>query len=161
MGKKKLEYPISKAGAVFLIISGILLGTVFTVGMGYWNARVTKEEAIRADAAFSSCMVAQRSGHVKEIMIRFTDHEQLTIEGACLSDGVISEVEALKPGTVLHLYIHPNSNTILEMANGENMILGFEEAVGKLSAEASGFAMLGIFMYICAALGVVELVRKK
>lgn len=159
--QREFTKPISKSGAVFLIIAGILLGTVFTVGMHFWNGRVTRENAISVSAAFSSCTATYRNGHMQEIVVRFADDKQLTIDGVCLSDEVVSKVESLQSGTILNLYIHPNSDTILEMVDGGEVILAFDEAVDQLSAEASGFMVLGIFMYICAAAGVMKLVRKK
>ena len=159
--KKEFTEPLPKAGAVFLMIAGIFLGTVFTVGMRYWESPVTKAEAISVSAAFSSCREVDQRGRTQEILVRFSDHEQLTIDGACLSDEVIGKVAALKPGTVLKMYVHPNSDCILEMVDNGEVILAFDETVSKLSAEVSGFTVLGILMYLGALLGIVKLIRKE
>lgn len=159
--RKAFANPIPKFGAVFLIIAGIFIGTIFTVGMHFWEACVTKTDATSASATFSSYKEIYRNGHIKKIIVRFVDHEQLTIDGVCLSDEVISKVEALKPGTVLNLYIHPNSSNILEMVDNGDSIIVFDEAIDKLAVEVSGFTVLGIFMYLCAVLGIIKLVKKE
>lgn len=159
--KKEFTQPMPKAGAVFLIVVGILLGTVFTVGMHFWEAPVTKAEAVSLNAVFSSCKEILQHGRTQEIVVRFADHEQLTIDGVSLSDEVISKVEALKPGTVLTLYVHPNSSTILEMVDNGDVIIAFDETVSKLSAEVSGFTVLGILLYLGALFGIVKLIRRE
>ncbi len=159
--KKEFAEPMPKAGAIFLIIAGIFLGTIFTVGMRFWEGRVTKAEALRMNAVFSSYKEINRGGHTQEMIVQFADHEQLTIDGACLSDEVIRKVGALKPGTALDLYVHPNSGTILEMAHGEEVIIGFDETVDKLSGEVLGFTALGIVLYLGAAFGIIKLIRKE
>ena len=159
--KKEFTEPIPKAAAVFLIVSGIFLGTVFTVGMHFWESPVTKANAIRVNAAFSSCEETNQYGRTQEIIVRFSDYEQLTIDGVCLSNEVVSKVEALKPGTVLSMYVHPRSSTILEMVDNGEVIIAFNETVSKLSAEVSGFTVLGILMYLGALFGIAKLIRKE
>lgn len=159
--KRQFSAPIAKESASFLVIAGLILGTVFCVGMHYWEASVTKDEAIRVRAVYSSFQGSFRRGHLREILIRFQDHEQLSIVGVCLNSEVVQKVEALQPGTVLELYVHPNSSTILEMSAQGDVILTFDETVEKLSAEVSGFMVLGIFMYLFAAAGAFKLIRKQ
>lgn len=159
--RRKFSNPIPKPGAIFLVITGILIGTVFTVGTHFWGARVTKVDAVSVSATFFAYKEVYRCGHIKEIIVRFVDHEQLTVDGVCLTREVISKVESLKPGTVLNLYIHPNSSNILEMVDNGDFIIVFDEAIDKLAAEVSGFTVLGIFMYFCAALGIIKLVKKE
>lgn len=108
--KKELIDPMPKAFAVFLIIVGIFMGTVFTVGMHYWEAPLSKADTLSVNATFSSYKNIYKRGRINEIIVRFEDHEQLTIDGSCLNDKVINKVEALKPGTSLHLHVHPTSS---------------------------------------------------
>lgn len=159
--KKEFAEPMPKVGAIFLIIVGIFLGTVFTVGQSIWKGPVTKAEAQSVHAVFSSYKEINRSGRTQEMILRFADHDQLSIVGVCISDEVARKVAELKPGAVLDLCVHPNSSTILEMVHNEEVIIGFDEAVGKLSREVLGFALLGIFLYLGAAFGIIKLIRKE
>ena len=63
------------------------------------------------------------------------------------------------------LLLHPNSNTIVEFSSSHGLLLTFEETINKLDGEATGFIFLGIFMYLCALVGlyyvVFHLVRRK
>lgn len=159
--KKEFIDPMPKAFAIFLIIVGIFMGTVFIVGMHYWEAPLSKADTLSVNATFLSYKNIYKRGRINEIIVRFEDHEQLTIDGSCLNDKVINKVEALKPGTSLHLYVHPNSSIILEMVDSDEVIIAFDETIVKLSEEVSSFTVLGIFMYLCAAFGIIKLIRKK
>ena len=35
----------TKGEAVFLLVAGLIIGTVFTFGVRYWNAPITEDEA--------------------------------------------------------------------------------------------------------------------
>ena len=147
--------------AILLLVAGLILGNVFIFGMRYWNAPVTADEAKCVTATFSSYKEIKRRGHVREIILRFDDHEQLYIDGVPIDDelrGAISEIEA---GTTIEMMVHPNSNTILEMKFGTSKLLDFHDSVEKLSSEASGFMYLGILCYIMALLGAGHLVAPK
>ena len=51
---KKMRDPIPLGLAVFLLIAGLFLGSVFTFGMQYWNSEVTREECTLIDTQFVS-----------------------------------------------------------------------------------------------------------
>lgn len=44
--RKWLHSKISKPQAIFLIVAGLLLGTVFSVGVPYWQKDVQKDEVV-------------------------------------------------------------------------------------------------------------------
>ena len=46
--RKRLQ--LSTVDCVILIVLGLLIGTIFTFGMRYWNAPITQEQAIRVAA---------------------------------------------------------------------------------------------------------------
>ncbi len=153
---------MSKFEAVILAVLGLLLGTVFTFGMRYWQSPVMKTEAIYDEAVFTSYKeTLSRYGNLKEILLRFEDREQVSVDSACLTDEVIAQIEAITPGTTLTLYVHPNSNTVLELTRHGEVILPFDETVKKVATEANAFAVLGIFMYLCAAAGILRLLKKQ
>ena len=149
----KKSKKMTKSEAIFMLIAGLIMGSVFTFGMKYWNAPITQNEAHRATAIFSSAKETMRRGHVQEIIIRFDDHEQLCIDGVCIDNELCDSVKEITPGTVIEMMVHPNSNTILEMEVGTTRLLEFHDSVQKLTSEASGFLYLGIFCYIMAFIG--------
>ena len=149
----KKSRKMTKAEAIFLLIAGLIMGTVFTFGMQYWNAPIKYDEAQEVNATFSSYEETKRSGHVQEIILRFDDHEQLCIDGVCINNDLRSLISKITPGTTLEMMIHPNSNTVLDLEIGTVKILEFHDSVQKLSSEASGFMYLGIFCYVMALMG--------
>ena len=103
---------MAKGDAWFLLIAGLIMGTVFTFGMQYWNAPISQEEAICTTAVYTSYTEQLERGHVKEMIVRFEDHEQLYIDGACINEELRDRIHNLEPGTELSLIVHPNSNTL-------------------------------------------------
>lgn len=145
-------------------IFGLVLGTIFIFGMGYWNGPVTRAEARDITATFSSFQESRKRGDVEEITLRFDDHEQLYIDRTCITEALCQEIEALAPHTVVRLLVHPNSNTVLEMTVGETTLLNPEESVEKLSGEASGFKAMGCVCYVLGVGGLIQVIvsnRKK
>lgn len=149
----KKSKKMTKSEAIFLLIVGLIMGTVFTFGMKYWNDSIMQEEAQQVNAIFSSYKETKRRGRVQEIILRFDDHEQLYIDGVCIDNELCDTISEIMPGTILEMMVHPNSNTILEMETGTTKILEFNDSVQKLSSEASGFVYLGVLCYILALMG--------
>lgn len=149
----KKSKKMTKSEAIFMLIAGLIMGTVFTFGMKYWNAPITQNEAQRVTATFSSAKETMRRGHVQEIIVRFENHEQLYIDGVCVDNELCDSVSEIMPGTVIEMIVHPNSNTILEMEVGKTRLLEFHDSVQKLTSEASGFMYLGIFCYMMSLMG--------
>jgi len=152
---------MTKGEAWFLLIAGFIMGTVFTFGMQYWNAPVTREESIHTTAIYESYATQQEQGRVKEIIVRFKDHEQLYIDGACINDMLLNSIDSLVPGTELSMIVHPNSNTIMELHADNQVLLDFQDTVEKLTAEATGFMGLGLFCYVLSVCGLISLLFRK
>ena len=156
--KMKRTKKATKGEAVFLLVAGLIIGTVFTFGVKYWNAPITEDEAQLVTATFSSYKNSRnRRGNIREIIIRFTDHKQLYIDGSCIDDDLCDTINDIETGAVIELKVHPNSDTIVEMKVGKIQLLEFQDSIQKLSFEASGFTYLGIFCYIMALIGIIEL----
>lgn len=149
----KKSKKMTKSEAIFLLIAGLIMGTVFTFGTKYWNAPIMQEEAQQVKAIFSSYKETKRRGRVGDIILRFDDHEQLHIDRVCIDNELCDTISEIMPGTILEMMVHPNSNTILEMEIGTMKILEFDDSMQKLSSEASGFMCLGVFCYILALMG--------
>ena len=158
--RRKCKKSISKGSAVFLIVAGILLATVFTVGMCYWTKPIEKADAIRVDATFTSYQKHYRRHNLNSLTLYFSDYEPLSINNVCFTSDVLNHIENMAPGTVLELYVHPNSNTVLEMVCGGKVILDFNQAERRLTTKRVSFLILGIFMYAEAVFGVVKLLNK-
>ena len=157
----KKKRAMTKAEAWFLLTAGLIMGTVFTFGMRYWNAPVTREEAVHTTAVYSSCVTPQEQGRVKEIILRFDGHEQLYIDGACIDDELLESIATLDPGTVLSMTVHPNSDKILELRTDSLVLLGFQATSEKLTGEATGFMGLGLFCYALSVWGLAGLLFRK
>lgn len=153
---KQNESP-GKGEAIFLLIAGLILGTVFTFGMRYWNAPVTREEAVQKTATFFSYEKQYRKGRIRGIEVRFADCEQLEIDRTCITEEMLDKLDNLKTGTVVAMLVHPNSDTILELNTEKMQVLNFEDSVKRLTSEVTGFTCLGIFCYIMAVLGLLGL----
>ena len=154
--------PMSVGEAWFLLVVGILLGTVFTFGMQFWNAPISEQDAVHETAVFSSFEIQYgRSNSPKEIIVRFVNHDQLSIDGVCVTTELINTLKTIRQGDAVTLVIHPNSDTILEMQYGDISILEFSETSEKLTNEASGFMVLGILCYLAGISGLWRLIVRK
>lgn len=152
---------MTKIEAWFLLIAGLIMGTVFTFGMQYWNAPVTKEESIHTTAIYESYATQRERGRVKEIIVRFKDHEQLYIDGVCINDMLLNSIDSFVPGIELSMIVHPNSNTIMELHADNQVLLEFQNTSEKLTGEATGFMGLGLFCYVLSACGLIRLLFRK
>ena len=157
----KNNRPMTKVEAWFLLIAGLIMGTVFTFGVQYWNAPVTKEESIHTTAIYESYATQRERGRVKEIIVRFKDHEQLYIDGVCINDMLLNSIDSFVPGIELSMIVHPNSNTIMELHADNQVLLDFQDTVEKLTAEATGFMGLGLFCYVLSVCGLISLLFRK
>ena len=140
---------LGRFGLLALAVVTLLLGTLFTFGMRYWDRPVSREDAIREEAAYQSCRGTYHRGHLQEILVRFSDLEQQTIGSACATESLYDAVRALEPGTRVSLLLRPNTNMILEFRVGETVLLEFDRAVEALRRNVIGFMLLGILMYLC------------
>lgn len=150
-----------KTQAWICIIIGLIVGTVFTFGMQYWNSPITKDEATYTEAIFSSYKERYKDGNVNELILYFENHDELTVDNTCCSQEVVDKIHSLKEGAILKIYYHPHSNKILEMTCNGNTILQFDNSASKLSRDRQGFTALGIIMYFVAVYGVIMLIRER
>ena len=163
INKIKYEFrePIPKFGAIILIVGGLIMGTVFIFGMYYWEGSVPKSEAIFVKATYASYTEEYMRRGSSYFELYFEDHKRLDIDTVCCSDEVSQYVYSLKPGTILNLYIHPRSNTILELIDNGNVIIGYDETIKKLSSEVKAFRVLGLILYSWAVLSIIKIIRKE
>ena len=150
--------PMPLGFAVFLLIAGLFLGSVFTFGMQYWNSEVAREECTLIDTQFvtyKEIRQQKRPMKIKEIAVDCANDERYFIDGVSINSDLRISLSELSQLQEIHLLIHPNSNTILT----------FDETIRKLGGEATGFLFLGLFMYFCSLVGlyytVFHIIKKR
>ena len=153
---KKRSNPLSLQSALFLLIAGLIVGTVFTIGMQFWSKDVNREECISVKTKITSYDIehsSKRPADIKEIKVNCSDGKSYHIDGISINNKLIDDLSLLQNNTEISLLIHPNSNTLLEIKTSDRVYLEFSETIGKLQTEKTGFLFLGIFSYICAVIG--------
>ena len=166
--KRRKKLQLTMIECILLLIIGLLLGTVFTFGMGYWNAVISQEDAIPVTAAYERYDIRYGSGRssaarrsINEVDLLFSDHEELSIDGSCINDELLAALNTLRSGTLLDMLVHPNGDAVLSIHTGDNPLLTFEDAMKHLSFERWGFFAIGLFCYIGAGIGAYYLITRK
>ena len=166
--RKRKSDPMPFKLAVFMLAIGILLGSVFTFGMQYWNQNIPKEECKVVKTqflAYDEIWHAKPTVSIVEIAIDCTDGNRYFIDGVSINEELRNQLSSLSKNDNITLLIHPNSNTIVEFSSGNGILLSFDDTINKLDGEASGFLFLGLFMYLCALVGlyytVYHIIRRK
>ena len=154
---RQLKKLPSLGQALVLLIIGLLMGTVFTVMMNYTQGPVTMDEAHPVSAVMEDVRGSygrrNRRNSLREILIRFEDHEQLHIDSPVATKAMLEQLNTYSAGTTFDMLVHPNSATILALhINGEE-IINFDTAMAKLSNENLVFFWMGICLYAAAAFG--------
>lgn len=148
--------PMPLGLAIFLLIAGLFLGSVFTFGMQYWNSEVTREDCTLIDTQFVSYKEIRqpiRPMEIKEIAVDCVNNERYFIDGVSINSDLRNSLSELSKHQKIYILIHPNSNTIVEFSTENGTILTFNETIHKLGGEATGFLFLGLFMYFCSLVG--------
>ena len=167
MRKRRTE-PMPFNLAIVMLLIGILLGSVFSFGMQYWNAKTTREACTVVKTQFLSydeIWHAKPNISIVEIAVDCADGNRYFIDGVSINDELRENLSLLSENESITLLIHPNSNTIVEFSSSHGSLLIFDETINDLDGEATGFLFLGLFMYFCALVGlyyvVFHLVRRK
>ncbi len=167
MKKRKLN-PMPFNLAVFMLVIGILMGSIFTFGEQYWNKNVPREECMVVKTQFLSYderWNVKPTLRIVEIAIDCADGNTYYIDGVSINEELQDQLSLLSKNDNITLLIHPNSNTIVEFFNDQTVLLTYEETISKLDGESFGFLFLGFFMYFCALVGlyyiVYHIIRRK
>ena len=157
---KRQRKRMSRSEAIFILVIGLLLGTVFTFGEQFWHAPVDRRELRYVDAAYQRYKYADGGRH-NSMTLYFENEEPYDIAVECVNDELLQKLDAIAPGTVLHLGVHPNSNTLMEISDHGQPVLFFEQAAKRVALRARGFLLLGLFLYGGAAYALYALIRGK
>ena len=115
--------------AIFLLITGLLLGSVFTFGMQYWNSGVTREECTLIETqfiAYKEIHQPKRPIKIQEIAVDCANGERYFIDSVSVNTDLQNSLSKLSRQQEIHLLIHPNSNTIVEFSTENGTILTFD-----------------------------------
>lgn len=157
---KRTHNEISQGRAIFLLIAGLFLGTVFTFGTRYWHAPVSGEDCTQVETEFVSCRKRICRSEIQLIYIDCANGQRYEIDNACISQKVLDGVENLQPQEPITLLIHPNSDTVMELSCESGTLLTFDDSVQRLARDTMLFTVLGILMYAAALGGLYELIRQ-
>ena len=163
MSKRRKKQEMTPGTAVMLLVFGLLLGSIFVFGSQYWGEPIHRDDAIEISATYEAYEINPgkiRKHHIKQIEITLADHSSVYIDGACVSEDVKDGIKALPEGAKLDMLVHPNSDTVWELKHGDKTILSFEESQKDIKNENVGFIALGVFMYLCAAIGLGSLLMR-
>ena len=147
--------------AIFFLIGGLLLGTVFTFGMALWNEEIPRESCKRVETEFLDYHENRSRHRIREILIDCSNGERYSIDGVSINGELKNALENLSEGERIRLLIHPNSDTILEFSCNEGLILEFKDTIKKLGQEKNGFGIWGGFMYLLALVGLYHIAAEK
>ncbi len=156
---KRTPNRISQERAIFLVIAGLLLGTIFTFGMRYWYAPISRGDCTQVETEFVSSRKRIRRGNIQLIYIDCANGQQYEIGGACISQTVLDGVEKLQSREPIALLIHPNSDAIMELSCESGTLLTFDDSAQRMAGNTRLFAVLGILMYVAALGGLYQLIR--
>ena len=154
MKQKKLQKNSPLVGLILALILSLFIGTVMTFGQHYWRKPIPQSDAIHFTASYDSFQ-EQPSGRYNTfgpIILRFSDHDLSNIDVECVTPYLLSRLEELHPGQTLEVWQHPNSHTVLALSADGEEILNYQRAQSALRKGNIGFLILGIFLYLTAAL---------
>lgn len=157
---KRTHSEISQDRAIFLLLAGLFLGTIFTFGMRYWHAPVSREDCTQVNTEFVSYRERTRRGSIQLIYIDCANGQCYELDGACISQPVLDGVENLQPQEPITLLIHPNSDTIMEFSSESGTLMEFDDVAQRVAGDTLLFTVLGILMYAAALGGLYNLIRQ-
>lgn len=149
--------------ATLILILGLFFGTLFAVGMPYWQSPVTTEEALPITAVYRECKPSYKRRDLQSIKLIFTDHDPLWVENPVATESMLDKLYSIPAGTICEILVHPHSdNTVLSLVADGQEIIAFDASMQILVNEGNAFRYLGIFCYVLADYGLIcLLVRRK
>ena len=149
---------------LFAAIASLIVGSVFVFGMRYWNAQVERDdcEVVTTQLESIEKVRGSSSSDLSSVNLKCTNGSSYYIKGVCVSRSLLSALESLPEGTQLTLTLHPNSEgTVLELSVDGILLLDFDTAVSMLGKNSTAFSYIGLFMYLCSAVLLVDIVQRK
>ena len=158
MKKASKNESLSLGQSVLLLVIGVFLGCIFTFGMQYWNQEVTRDNCTIVETQFIDYRITKNRSANREVVLNCSDSKRYFIDGELINSELKNNLSRLKTNDEITLLIHPTSNSVVEFSAGDVTLINFYEAINKLGNEATSFLYLGVFMYLCALLGLVNII---
>ena len=154
MKRKKTQKNSPLVGLILALILSLFIGTVMTFGQHYWRKPIPQSEAVHYTATYDSFQEESPGRFITygPTILRFSDHDIANIDVECVTPYLLSRLEELHPGQTLEVWQHPNSHTVLALSADGEEILNYQRAQPALRKGNIGFLILGIFLYLTAAL---------
>ena len=159
MKRKKTRKNSPLVGLILALILSLFIGTVMTFGQHYWRKPIPQSDAVHFTAAYDSFQ-EQPSGRYSAygpIILHFSDHDIANIDVECVTPYLLSRLEELRPGQTLEVWQHPNSHTVLALSADGEEIMNYQTTQSALQKGNTGYLILGIFLYLTAALAALGL----
>ncbi len=156
MKKASKNESLSLGQSVLLLVIGVFLGCVFTFGMQYWNQEVTRDNCTIVETQFIDYRITKNRSANREVVLNCSDSKRYFIDGELINSELKNNLSRLKTNDEITLLIHPSSDSVVEFSANNLTLIKFDEAIDKLGNEATAFLYLGVFMYLCALLGLVN-----
>lgn len=99
--------------AITLLVVGLLLGSVFTFRIQYWNADITRESCTKIETQFHAYDEIRQWKHrtrIKEIAIDCGNGERYFIDGVSINTDLRNALSELSEQENITRLIHPNGN---------------------------------------------------
>ena len=158
MKKVSKNESLSLGQSVLLLVIGVFLGCIFTFGMQHWNQEVTRDNCTIVETQFIDYRITKNRTANREVILNCSDSKRYFIDGVLINSELKNNLSKLKTNDEIILLIHPNSNSVVEFSAGDVTLIKFDEAINKLGNEATEFLVLGMFMYLCALLGLGNII---
>ena len=149
------DEPITLGQSLVLLVLGLLMGTVFTFGMQYWNDTVIKEECTYIETQFLDYEEIKQRGRINQIAIDCSDGERYFIDQVSVDTELRESLAETEENDNIAMLIHPDGGDILELTIDGAELLNFDETTEELGKNARTFGYLGLFMYLAALLGLI------
>ena len=160
MKRKKTRKNSPLIGLILALFLSLFIGTVMTFGEHYWRKPIPQSEAVYFTATYDSFQEESpgRFSTYGPAVLRFSDHDLTNIAVECVTPWLLSRLEELRPGQTLEVWQHPNSHTVLALSADGEEILNFRSTQSALQKGNTGYLILGIFLYLTAALAALGLI---
>ncbi len=152
-----------KSSLIIILVTGLLLGTVFVLGISYWYAPVSREECIVVNATYKSFDDCYRQ-HTHEIQLSFFDYEQQIIfDDSINTEGLLDVLEQTPSKSKVDMLLHPNSEIVIELTINDIKVFDFESITKQLENEKTFFIIFGCVLYLASVVSGIKLItiRKK
>ena len=161
--KRKSE-PMNRWIALVMALISIFMGTAFSSTL-YFNQPIDREDATELTCTYKDFTGYDRSrGGFTPIKLIFSDGSAQHIDPSCVNEKIFETIKGITPGTKFKMLVDPKNDHVLELVVNDEVIFDFEYAQEELERDGVGFFYLGLVMYGCAILFIVQAVldfRKK